>query len=251
MSHGSLQSVGANGVPVVSGPEGLRQLPDEYRELLVHQLMVHTEGELSGADDYMEIFYPMTDDPYEKTVCCERAVEEIDHYERGAKVLCDMGVDTTFMLNTPLQERTLYATEAVKECHTWAERALFSFLGETAVLEILKEMAQSSYRPVAEMCVPVIKDEHVHIAHGFRIVRDMCRTPDGKAEVQEALDRRWPMTLDLYGKSGSRRSQAHVRWGLRQYSNEQARDRFIAFMSPRVEKLGLHVPDSMANRKFI
>jgi len=33
-----------------------------------------------------------------------------------------------------------------------------SLLPEAAVVEILKEMGQSSYKPIAEMCVPVLKD---------------------------------------------------------------------------------------------
>jgi ring-1,2-phenylacetyl-CoA epoxidase subunit PaaA len=235
---------------VVETPEEFARMPDAFRELAIKQLMVHTEGELSGADDYMEIFYPMTSDPFEKAVCCERAVEELDHYERGAKILADIGVDASSMIDVPLQERNLYATEAVKECHTWAERALFSFLGETAVLEILKEMANSSYRPIAEMCVPVIKDEQVHVAHGFRIAREMCRTESGRREVQRALEVRWPITLDLFGKSNSERSRQYVRWGLRSFTNEEARARFSAMMRPRVQKLGLEVPDDAANRKF-
>jgi ring-1,2-phenylacetyl-CoA epoxidase subunit PaaA len=42
----------------VDGPEQFHRMPDEYKELVVHQMMAHTEGELSGADDYLELFYP-------------------------------------------------------------------------------------------------------------------------------------------------------------------------------------------------
>lgn len=236
---------------IVEGPEQFHQMPEEYKELVIKQMMVHTEGELSGADDYVELFYPMTQDAYEKKVCCERAQEEVDHYIRGAEVLADIGVDTSYMLDQKLEDRDLFATEAVKEINNWAERSLFSFLGEAAVLEMLKEMRESSYKPVADMCIPVIKDELVHVAHGYRIARAMCRTEEGRKEIQDALERMWPVTLDIFGRSDSKRSQAYLKWKLRKYSNEEARQRFIEITVPKLEKLGLTVPDHEANRKFL
>lgn len=235
----------------VAGPKEFFDMPEEYQNLVIRQMMVHTEGELSGADDYIHIFYPMTNDANEKKVCCERAAEEADHYIKGAKVLSDIEVDTSYMLDQKLEERNLFATEAVQHINNWAERALFSFLGEAAVLEMLYEMEQSSYKPIAEMCVGVIKEEKVHVAHGYRIARDMCATEEGKREIQIALERWWPTTLDMFGKSESKRSKEYIKWGLRQYSNEEARQRFMDITKPKLEKLGLQIPDDFKDRKFL
>ncbi len=236
---------------LVKDSEAFDRMPQEYKNLVIKQLMVHTEGELSGADDYIEIFYPMTHDLYEKKVCCERAMEELEHYERGSAVLLCIGVDTSYMLKQKLQDRPLFATEAVKKINNWAERGLFSYLGETAVLEMLKEMGQSSYKPIADMCVPVIKDELVHIAHGFRITRALCRSDEGKTQVQTALQRLWPVVLDMFGKSQSKTSEQYVRWGLRRHSNETARQKFIQLMMPKLQELGLLVPNEFENRSFL
>jgi ring-1,2-phenylacetyl-CoA epoxidase subunit PaaA len=235
----------------VEGPEQFERMPDEYKELAVHQMMAHTEGELSGADDYLELFYPMTDDPYEKKVCCERGAEEVDHFRKGAKVLADVGRDASFMMDVPLQERSLYATEAVKRIDNWAERGFFSMLGEAAVFDILKEMAESSYKPIADMCPGVIAEERVHVAHGLRIIRGLCQTPAGKQQAQGALLRWWPVALDVFGRSDSKRSRLYVKWRLRKYTNEQARIRFIEATVPKLQQLGLEVPDSSANRRFL
>jgi ring-1,2-phenylacetyl-CoA epoxidase subunit PaaA len=235
----------------VRDPAQLAQMPREYQDLVVHQMMVHTEGELSGADDYIDLFYPMTKSAAEKKICCERGGEEMDHYRKGAKILADIGHDTSFMIDTPLQERNLYATEAVKAIDTWVERGFFSFLGEAAVLEVLKEMLESSYAPIADMCPSVIEEEKVHVAHGFRIIRDYCSSDEGRAEAQEALLRWWPIALDTFGTTHSKRSPLYVKWGLRKYNNEEARQRFIALTVPKVERLGLTVPDHESNRKFL
>lgn len=236
---------------VVNNPEEFSRMPDEYRELVIRQMMVHTEGELTGADDYIEIFYPMAPNAYEKQVCCERAAEEVNHYILGAKLLSDIGVDTDYMLGQSLQERNLYATEIVKEVNNWAERGFFSFLGEAAVLAQLLEMSDSSYKPIGEMLQSVVKDEKVHVAHGYRIIRDMCKTEEGRAEAQDALARMWPATLDVFGRTDSKRSKLYLKWGLRKYANDEARQRFSERTRPKLEELGLRVPGDDVNRKYV
>lgn len=245
------EQVESGRVQYVEGPEQYDRMPDEYKELVVHQMMAHTEGELSGADDYLELFYPMTTDPYEKKVCCERGAEEVDHFRKGAKVLADIGKDANFMMDIPLQERSLYATEAVKRIDNWPERGFFSMLGEAAVFDILEEMAESSYKPIADMCPGVIKEERVHVAHGVRIIRSLCETPEGRQAAQQALLRWWPVALDVFGRSNSKRSALYVKWRLRKYTNEQARERFIQNQVPKLQRLGLEVPDHNANRRFL
>jgi ring-1,2-phenylacetyl-CoA epoxidase subunit PaaA len=49
----------------VPGPTEFHAMPQEYKDLVIRQMLVHTEGELSGADDYVQIFYPMTKDAFE------------------------------------------------------------------------------------------------------------------------------------------------------------------------------------------
>ena len=236
---------------LVRDAEEFKAMPDEYQELLIHQLRAHTEGELTGADDYTEIFYPMAPTAYEKRVCCERAAEEMDHYIRGAKVLEEIGIDTGYMLQQRILEREHYRTEGVRRIHNWVGRALFSFIGEAAVLNIIEEMSHSSYKPIADMCVPVLIDEHGHVAHGYRICRELCQTEEGRAQVQAGLPKAWAITLDLFGRSDSERSRQYVRWGLRQYTNEEARQRYIDQTLPRVHSLGLEVPEDTSMRKFL
>jgi ring-1,2-phenylacetyl-CoA epoxidase subunit PaaA len=235
----------------VETPEQFRDMPAEYRELLIHQLRGHTEGEIAGADDYVYIFYPMAPNAFERKVCCERAAEEVDHFMKGAAVLADIGVNVEFMLSQSLQERQYYRTDAVRDIRTWAERGVFSWLAEGAVLEMIKEMGESSYRPLADICPSIIKEEHVHVANGYRIVKEMCRTTEGHAQIQAALSRQWPIVLDMFGRTTSERSKKYLHWGLRKYGNEETRQRFIKMVRPKISALELTAPDDMANRKYV
>jgi ring-1,2-phenylacetyl-CoA epoxidase subunit PaaA len=72
--------------------------PPIYRELLVHQLRAHTEGELSGGDTYIKMskFAP---NAYELKVIYESAAEEMNHFMIGASLLADLQVNVDFMLH--------------------------------------------------------------------------------------------------------------------------------------------------------
>ena len=235
----------------VAGPAEFLKMPSEYQELLVHQLRAHVEGELTGADDYLQLFFPMAPNAFERKVCCERAAEEMDHYIRGAQVLDAIGVDTHHMLQQAFNEREHYRTEGVRSVESWAQRGLFSFIGEAAVLSIIEEMAESSYKPVAEMCRPIIIDEYIHVAQGFRIVKELCETEEGRKEVNDILPKSWAMTLDLFGKRDSERSRLYVSWGLRKYQNEEARQIFCDRTIPKLAALGLDPGDVGHLRKFM
>lgn len=235
----------------IETPDQFHSMSEEYKKLLVRQLMIHTEGELSGADDYVEIFYKMAPNSYEKMVCCERAAEEVDHYKKGADVLKGIGIDADYMLNQSLEERNLFSTEAVKNIDSWAERGLFSFLGEGVVLDMLLEMAEGSYKPMASMFPGIIKEEKVHVAHGFRIIRDMCKDESEREKVQTALHKWWPISLDMFGHSESKRSLSYVKYGLRKFTNEEARKLYIAKTKPKLKELGLECPPDHLNRKIM
>ncbi|MFL6624425.1 MAG: Phenylacetic acid catabolic protein [Sulfurifustaceae bacterium] len=232
------------------GLEDVSKMPPEYKELLIRQLLAHTEGELSGGDTYIRMA-PYAPNAYELKVIYESAAEEINHYMIGAKLLADLGVDVKFMLHQDLSERKYYPSDFVHEYDNWAERGLASMLAESAALEHILEMRESSYRPLAESCDVVITEESKHIAHGVRIIRGLCETDEGRAKVQRVLDWKWGQVLDLFGSSSSERSARYIKWGLRSRPNDEARVAFIARTRPRLEALGLTVPPDDCNRKFL
>ncbi len=229
-----------------------RSMPEEYQQLATRLMLVHTEGELTGADDYTQIFYNIAPNAFEKQVCCERAAEEVLHYRLSAEVLGEIGVDTSSMLGQHFLERPYYPNELVRGVKNWMERGIFSFIGEAVVLEHLLEFAESSYKPFADIFVKqIISDEHTHVAHGYRIIKEACETEEGRAGAQQALDRLWPHLLDLFGRSDSQRSRLYLKWGLRKTGNEALRAQFVRKTVPRLAAMGLHVPDGAANRAFV
>lgn len=228
---------------VVRTPDEFMRMPDDYREVALRQIMVNTEGELSGADDYIQVFYPLAPNAEEAMVCAERAVEEFDHYRLGSRVLAAIGVDTTYMEKQKLHDRPLFSAKELHNCTTWAERGIFSYIGEETALVMLEEFAHSSYKPWAEAVRTIILDEKIHIGHGARVCRNLAVTEEGRADLQAALDRLWPTFLGIFGSPRSERAKLAVRFGLRKTTNGEAADIWRARVRPRVEKLGLTPPE--------
>jgi ring-1,2-phenylacetyl-CoA epoxidase subunit PaaA len=228
---------------VVRTPDELRRMPRDYQKILTSQILINTEGELSGGDDYTLMFLPLAPNAEERQVCAERAAEEYDHYKLGKKVLADIGVDTTYMETQSLEERNLFADQRLHTCTTWAERGIFSYIGEEAALLMIREFAESSYRPWADAVRTIIIDEKVHIAHGARVCRNLAATEEGQEQLQAALDRLWPTFVGVFGNPNSKRAELAVRYGLRKTTNGEACEQWRRTVTRRVAHLGLHMPD--------
>lgn len=228
---------------VVRTPEEFMRMPEDYRKVALRQITVNTEGELSGADDYIQVFYPLAPNAEEAMVCAERAVEEFDHYKLGSKVLAALGVDTGYMEKQKLSERQLFSATELHTCTTWAERGVFSYMGEETALVMLEEFAHSSYKPWADAVRTIILDEKIHIGHGARVCRNLAVTEEGREELQRALNRLWPTFLGIFGSPRSERAKLAVRFGLRKTTNGQAADIWRERVRPRIQKLGLTFPE--------
>lgn len=237
---------------MIKDPEQLAAMDEEYREALTHQMLAHCEGELVGVKDYLDVMV-IAPTAEEKKYCLEGARDEMQHYIVSAKVLADIGIDTRYMLDEGPDDRRFYPQEVLnlKTTLTWPERGLTSFLAERAALDIIEEMAESSYEPWAAIMPAIITEESTHVEHGRRITSQFCNTEEGLREMQEALQRIWPQSLDMFGASKSRRSALAVRCGIRLRTNEEARQHFSTRARTMLAELGLTPPADHLNRKFV
>jgi ring-1,2-phenylacetyl-CoA epoxidase subunit PaaA len=55
----------------------------------------------------------------------------------------------------------------------------------------------------------------------------------------------------MFGRSESKRAERYRYWGLKNRTNAQAREQYIAEVTPLIEDMGLQVPDGMAGRKYL
>ncbi len=233
--------------------DDLDTMPDEYRDILIHQLLANGEGELSAGDTYVDSFYPLAPDADERYKCMQFAMEEIDHFRRFSKLLNDLGVDTAYMVHQSKADRRYFAAESMTTTFdTWEERAAFSFLCELEGHFQIKEMAASTYQPLIPEAEAVLKEEAGHFGHGVLLMRRAFSDSEARARAQDALERFYPMALDMFGKSDSGRSTAAVHWGLRRHTNGELRELYQDDVRRHIERIGYSVPDnSPTHRRFV
>src|SRR5205814_10693672 len=100
---------------------------------------------------------------------------------------------------------------------------------------------------------PLIRrEEKGHVAYGEQQLQKLIESGTaGKEQAQAAISKWYGIGLDMFGKSGSSRTERYLEWGLKRRTNEEARRQYIAEMEPKIAALGLVVPDRLLGRKYL
>jgi 1,2-phenylacetyl-CoA epoxidase catalytic subunit len=69
-----------------------------------------------------------------------------------------------------------------------------------------------------------------------------------KEEAQAAVNKWYPRALDMFGHSNSETSRRAIEYGLKRWTNEEARERYIREVTPLVTSIGLQVPPADFDR---
>jgi ring-1,2-phenylacetyl-CoA epoxidase subunit PaaA len=224
-------------------------LPDEYRELLVK--LVYNHAEILDSKPYRDMIegqwrvaMAQAPTPKDLMMMARFHYEELNHGYIFSKILQGLGVAFERF------ELRQYLFEHPKE--TWLDLAFHHFLASKVGVMQIAEWADSSYAPIAAVVPKVFREERGHAGMGFRHLREcLDRSSADRARAQELLAVWWPMTLDMFGNSGSSRNRRYRAWGLKKHTNEQLREAFIADTVPQLEGLGLRVPSHTANRRYL
>ncbi|NIO06434.1 MAG: ring oxydation complex/ phenylacetic acid degradation [Deltaproteobacteria bacterium] len=225
-------------------------MPREYQELLTRVLMIQADCEIGGPHVYGSRWLldaPTADDMH----CLSRIIgDEIDHFRKINALLREISKDGTPLLHRKNSERFLDAFK-VEELPTWAEVAVFCFLVDRVGRHQLEEFVDSTYIPLNEAIPGIIQEEFFHVSYGEQKMKELCGDSKSRKEAQQAVRRWYPLALDMFGRSGSRRSERYLEWGLKRRTNVEARQAFIDEVNPLIVELGLDVPDEMEGRAYL
>lgn len=237
--------------PSFPGPHGL---PPEYQDLVVRMLSIQSriESEYMFAPDRTLVkplaMAPTAEDKAEYAAFWS---DEVRHASYWMKLLDELGVKVggEFM-STPMP---IYIFEMRDQAEDWAEYGLFSFFADRQGAYMGHEWVGCSYEPLARIAERVHKEELGHAAFGYRIMRRVLeRDPEqGRARIIDYLRKWYPAGLDMFGKSGSKRQNDYLRWGLRRRTNEQMRDDFTAEVNDLLGRLEIPVPDPLNGRRYL
>jgi ring-1,2-phenylacetyl-CoA epoxidase subunit PaaA len=98
----------------------------------------------------------------------------------------------------------------------------------------------------------IVTEELGHIEYGYNKTAELLGKGDEQKErVQKAIDYWYARALDMFVRSGSKRAERYLYWGLKRRSNEQAREDYIREVNPILVSLDLKVPDPLEGRRYI
>jgi len=225
-------------------------LPDEYRQLLYKVLKVAADTETSllfPETDWLQHIIDLAPTPEERIRITRLYWEELNHGWLFYKIWQDLGV--TPMASDYATNREIYFADTSLD--TWTDVALMNCLADRVGLYQYRNMEGCTYKPLARIVPKIGKDEVGHAAMGYETLKALCARPEARRVAQEKLATWYPVALDMFGRSDSRREGAYMEWGLKKHRNEELRQAYIREVRPLLEGLGLEVPDERAHRRFL
>jgi len=228
--------------------EGDRDLPEELATLLRRALSKHVENATNP--HYTKLLVHLWDRcmtlaPEFETqrMLAKLMAQEVEHGVITARILAGLGVNK---VDGPIGQYLFQLPIDV-----WCDLCYFHALGDRVGMYIGENWGDVPYEPLRAVAPKLHRDEVFHATLGYRNLTKLCATREGLAEAQRLIHKWWPAALDMFGASGSTFSEKYVKWGIRQRGNEELREQYIADTRPMLEKLGIEVPEDIANRRFL
>lgn len=225
--------------------ESQEWMPEGYRRTLLRQISQHAHSEYVGM--LPEGFW-LTRAPslHRKCVLLAKVQDEAGHAQYLYSAMESLGVDRDVVYQDLLAGRAKYLNIFNYPALSWADVGMIGWLTDGAAIVNQVPLSRSSYGPYARAMVRICQEESFHHRQGFDLVRKLVEgTQRQRQMAQEALDRWWWPTLMVFGPpdEDSPHSQQSMKWGIKLYSNDTLRQKFIDQTVPQIHYLGLSVPD--------
>jgi len=216
----------------------LAQQPQEYQSA-VHKIVIsHAVNELYGAQVFDEPAIKLAPTPYAKWLACRIAMEEYHHHVRFKALADEIGIPAERM--DPRLKKPLSIFDF--ELKTWPEFCAIKAIADYAEILQVEDLLHCSFHPLRNLGRITMPEEKFHAKFGKDSCLELIQA--GRAgEVQEAIDRYFPLTPAFFGASVSKNNEMFRRYGLKQRTNDEMRADFIGRVRELVEKdFGLRLP---------
>jgi ring-1,2-phenylacetyl-CoA epoxidase subunit PaaA len=221
------------------------EMPDGYRATLVRQIAQHAHSEIIGMQPEGN-WITRAPSLRRKCILVAKVQDEAGHglYLYGAAET--LGVDRDDLLDQLHTGRQKYSTIFNYPTTSWADIAAIGWLVDGAAIMNQVPLTRCSYGPYARAMVRICKEESFHQRQGFEAMTVLARgTAEQQRMAQAALDKWWFPSLMMFGPPDgeSAHSSQSMAWGIKRFSNDELRQRFIEATTPQAEWLGLQVPE--------
>ncbi len=172
--------------------------------------------------------------------------DEAGHAQYLYSAMETLGISRAQAYQQLLEGRAKYLNIFNYPALSWADVGMIGWLTDGAAIVNQVPLSRCSYGPYARAMVRICQEESFHHRQGFDLVMKLAQgTPAQRQMAQDALNRWWWPTLMVFGPpdADSPHSARSMKWGIKLYSNDALRQKFIDQTVPQVHYLGLEVPD--------
>lgn len=138
---------------------------------------------------------------------------------------------------------------------TWADVGAFTCFVDRVGVYQLRAFQECSYGPLARAMPLMLSEEQLHLNFGSSVLRRMVhegpKYSGSKVEAQAAVNKWYPRALDMFGHTNSETSRRAIEYGLKRWTNEEARARYISEVSGLMGSVGLELPTPEFDRHVL
>jgi ring-1,2-phenylacetyl-CoA epoxidase subunit PaaA len=220
-------------------------MPEGYRKTLIRQIAQHAHSEIIGMQPEGN-WITRAPSLRRKAILMAKVQDEAGHGLYLYSAAETLGIDRSELLDLLHAGRQKYSSIFNYPTLTWADMGAIGWLVDGAAIVNQVPICRCSYGPYARAMVRICKEESFHQRQGFEILNTLSHGTDAqKAMAQDAVDRWWWPSLMMFGPPDdeSPNSAQSMAWGIKRFSNDELRQKFVDMTVPQSEVLGLTLPD--------
>jgi ring-1,2-phenylacetyl-CoA epoxidase subunit PaaA len=220
-------------------------MPDAYRATLVRQIAQHAHSEIIGMQPEGN-WLTRAPSLRRKAILLAKVQDEAGHGLYLYAAAETLGVSRDELLEALHTGRQKYSSIFNYPTSSWADIGAIGWLVDGAAIVNQVPLCRCSYGPYARAMVRICKEESFHQRQGFELLHALSHGTDAQhAMAQDAVDRWWWPSLMMFGPpdDASTHSAQSTAWGIKRFSNDTLRQRFVDMTVPQAQVLGLTLPD--------
>lgn len=235
--------------------ETAEELPADLQKLIVRLMVVQADTEFASIQQHRPWLdrAPTLEDRW---IEARIVADEARHGLQACRILRDFGEGGQAMIDELLEKKEgQHKLDAFNiPFDRWSDVGAFTCFVDRVGVYQLRAFQECSYGPLARAMPLMLSEEQLHLNFGASVLRRMAKE-DGyygtREEAQAAMEKWFPRALDMFGHSQSETSRKAIDWGLKRWTNEEARARYLEEVRPLVKSMGLELPDPMRDRRVL
>lgn len=220
-------------------------MPEGYRRTLIRQIGQHAHSEIIGMQPEGN-WITRAPSLRRKAALLAKVQDEGGHGLYLYSAAETLNVSREELTEQLLDGRAKYSSIFNYPTLTWADMGTIGWLVDGAAIMNQIPLCRCSFGPYARAMIRVCKEESFHQRQGYEILLTLCKgSAEQKEMAQESLNRWWWPVLMMFGPSDgeSVHSDQNTKWGIKRFSNDALRQKFIDATIPQAKVLGIDVPD--------